>query len=279
MDEIVKGIFTAPLATVFVIAGIIFLLVAVIGNISGKIEPDAKGRVTSGILGLVFVIVGLSIHFAQEATDSRDFPARIPEPKESDQVAGTPQKPPAKEQFPAVTSTKEKEPNDLTRSATPIALGAIIQGRIATGQDRDMFTFHTTDQPVSKIRVILRKTSVKGFAATVTVYDLVERTIASSTAVGDTPVSLGFEGTPNSDYYVSVKPFLREGRGDYELAVRVEEQGFQGATWPRWASMRATETCGCLGSGSLCGAVPGGPTARPRSRWRCARRRASAPAG
>jgi hypothetical protein len=50
MDEIVKGIFTAPLATVFVIAGVIFLLVAVVGNISGKIEPGAKGRVISGRL-------------------------------------------------------------------------------------------------------------------------------------------------------------------------------------------------------------------------------------
>ena len=66
MDEIVKGIFTAPLATVFVIAGVIFLLVAVVGNISGKIEPGAKGRVISGILGLAFIIIGLSMHFMQK---------------------------------------------------------------------------------------------------------------------------------------------------------------------------------------------------------------------
>ena len=67
MDEIVKGIFTAPLATVFVIAGVIFLLVAVVGNISGKIEPGAKGRVISGILGLAFIIIGLSTRKSEAA--------------------------------------------------------------------------------------------------------------------------------------------------------------------------------------------------------------------
>lgn len=70
MDEIVKGIFTAPLATVFVIAGVIFLLVAVVGNISGKIEPGAKGRVISGILGLAFIVIGLSMHFTPKTIDT-----------------------------------------------------------------------------------------------------------------------------------------------------------------------------------------------------------------
>ena len=37
-------------------------------------------------------------------------------------------------------------------------------------------------------------------------------------------------------------------------------QGFQGeATWPRWASNRATETCGRLGSWTRFGAVFLGP--------------------
>jgi hypothetical protein len=67
MDEIVKGVFTAPLATIFVVAGIIFLLIAAVGNISGKIEPGTKGRVISGILGLAFIIIGLAMHLTQEA--------------------------------------------------------------------------------------------------------------------------------------------------------------------------------------------------------------------
>ena len=229
MDEIIKGVFTAPLATVFVIAGIIFLLVAAVGNISGKIEPDVKGRVISGILGLAFIIIGLSMHFTQKATDSQDLPAAVPAQKKPDQVVQTPQKPTARatdvpSEVPvSAPSTEEKEPNDLSHSATPIALGTTIRGRIATGQDRDMFKFHTSAQLASKIRIILRKPSVEGFGATLTVYDSAERTIISDTEFGDTPLSLGFESTPNSDYYVAVKPQSTRYRGDYELTVRVEE--------------------------------------------------------
>jgi hypothetical protein len=228
MDEIIKGIFTAPLATVFVIAGVIFLLVAVVGNISGKIEPGAKGRILSGILGLAFIITGLSMHFTQKITDKRPLPATITEQKNLDQITEAPWKPTAKEAgVPSnapisVSSTEEQEPNELSHSATPIGLGSTIRGRIATVQDRDMFKFHTATQPASKIRVILRKSSVEGFDATLTVYDAAEQTIVQGSKASDTPVSLGFESIPNSDYYVAVKPWGNY-RGDYELRVRVEE--------------------------------------------------------
>lgn len=228
MDEIVKGIFTAPLATVFVIAGVIFLLVAVVGNISGKIEPGVKGRIISGILGLAFIIIGLSMHFTPKATDPRALPVTIPEQKNLNQLNEAPPKPTIKEAGASsnapvsVPSTEEQEPNELSHSATPIELGATIRGRIATVQDRDIFKFHTATQPASKIRVILRKSSVQGFWAYLTVYDAAERMIVMGNELGDTPVSLGFESTPNSDYYVAVKPSSGD-RGDYELTVRVEE--------------------------------------------------------
>jgi hypothetical protein len=61
MSDIVNNIFTAPLATLFIVAGILFLLIAVVGNISGKIEPGEKGRLAAGILGLMFVVVGLTM--------------------------------------------------------------------------------------------------------------------------------------------------------------------------------------------------------------------------
>jgi hypothetical protein len=200
------------------------LLVAVVGNISGKIEPGVKGRVISGILGLAFIIIGLSMHFTQKLTDTRSLPtAAMPAKKELYQVAKVPQNSTASEVSISVSSTEEKEPNDLAHSATPIALGATILGRISTGQDRDMFKFHTAIQTESKIRTILRKLSVEGFAATLTVYDEAERTIVNSTEFGDTPVSLGFESTQNSDYFIAVKPFNKDYRGDYELTVRVEE--------------------------------------------------------
>lgn len=229
MDEIVKGIFTAPLATVFVIAGVIFLLVAVVGNISGKIEPGAKGRVISGILGLAFIIIGLSMHFTPKITDTRALPVTIPEQKNFDQVTGVPRKLTTREaaEMPnnapvSAPTNEEQEPNDLSHSATPIELGSTIRGRIASAQDRDMFKFHTANQPTSKIRVILRKSSVEGFDVTLSVYDSAEQKIIDGSKTSDTPVSLGFESISNSDYYVAVKPW-GNSRGDYELTVRVEE--------------------------------------------------------
>lgn len=230
MDEIVKGIFTAPLATVFVIAGVIFLLVAVVGNISGKIEPGAKGRIISGILGLAFIMIGLSMHFTPKATDTRASPATTSEQKNVDQVTEVPRKSittkvaETPNNAPILApATEEQEPNDLPRSATPIELGSTIQGRIATVQDRDIFKFHTAIQSASKIRVILRKLLVQGFYAHLTVYDAVEREIVRDSESGDTPVSLGFESAPNSDYYVAIKLAAGDQRGDYELTVRVEE--------------------------------------------------------
>lgn len=92
MNEIVKGIFNAPLATIFVIAGILFLLVAVIGNISGKIEPGVKGRVISGIVGLAFIVLGLSMHFQQKATDTSDLPTTTVAQKKPDHVVENPVK-------------------------------------------------------------------------------------------------------------------------------------------------------------------------------------------
>jgi hypothetical protein len=90
MDEIVKGVFTAPLATVFVVAGMIFLLVAVVGNISGKIEPSAKGRVISGILGLAFIITGLAMHLTQKVPQMPGPPITSQEQIKRDQL---PEKP------------------------------------------------------------------------------------------------------------------------------------------------------------------------------------------
>ncbi|NOR79278.1 MAG: hypothetical protein GQ529_00360 [Methyloprofundus sp.] len=42
MDKLLTGVLTAPIATIFIISGIVFLFVSVVGNISGKIEPSTS---------------------------------------------------------------------------------------------------------------------------------------------------------------------------------------------------------------------------------------------
>lgn len=65
MDELFKGVFTAPVATLFIVGGMLFLLVAVLGNISGKVEPGPRARIISGVFGLAFILVGVLMHVMQ----------------------------------------------------------------------------------------------------------------------------------------------------------------------------------------------------------------------
>lgn len=91
MDELVKGVFTAPVATLFIVSGMIFLLIAVIGNISGKIEPGLKARIISGIFGLVFILVGVSMHVMQSGLKTLASPTASPTLTKPDQSAAIPQ--------------------------------------------------------------------------------------------------------------------------------------------------------------------------------------------
>jgi len=114
---------------------------------------------------------------------------------------------------------EEQEPNDHIINANPIELGTTVRGSIAQKQDRDFFKIKTS---LSTTRVILRKLSLSGFAATVEIYDSVEKLIRSDSEIGDRPVSLAFESPTDAYYYILVKSLNYRYYGDYELTVRKE---------------------------------------------------------
>src|SRR5215469_11697707 len=58
MGDLLSHLVDAPLANILILAGLAFLGVAVIGKISGKIEPSTSGRVMAGILGLALLAYG-----------------------------------------------------------------------------------------------------------------------------------------------------------------------------------------------------------------------------
>jgi hypothetical protein len=62
MNEILEPIFKSPIANLLIIAGLMFLGIAVVGNISGKIQPGTGGRVLSGLLGLCLLGGGLVMY-------------------------------------------------------------------------------------------------------------------------------------------------------------------------------------------------------------------------
>lgn len=93
MGDFINNIISAPVANLLIIAGIAFLGIAVIGKIVGKIEPGKAGRLVSGGIGIILLIIGLVMHFGQ---------TEMPKQPESK---------------PSATQTETKEQTDIPTSS------------------------------------------------------------------------------------------------------------------------------------------------------------------
>lgn len=74
MQDVILKLVDVPMVRMFVLAGIIFLLIAVLGRIEGKIEPGRIGRIGAAILGAVLILIGLIMQFGE----SHDVYTRLP---------------------------------------------------------------------------------------------------------------------------------------------------------------------------------------------------------
>jgi hypothetical protein len=115
-------------------------------------------------------------------------------------------------------------PNTSISTAKSIAEGTTLSGSLVPGQERHFFQFTASR---SKIRVIVRKRSTRGFQGAVDVYDHNEQRVAqvreSVSLLGpgqDEPLTLSFESQPGELYYIAVAALGSNARGDYELTVR-----------------------------------------------------------
>jgi len=63
MQDMMIKLVDLPLARMFVLAGVVFLLLAVMGRIEGKIDPGHVGRVGASIIGVLLMAVGLGMYF------------------------------------------------------------------------------------------------------------------------------------------------------------------------------------------------------------------------
>jgi hypothetical protein len=62
MDGLLQHLVDQPIANMIVFVGFALLFVGAVGKITGKIEPDPRGRIVSAILGLILVPGGLAVH-------------------------------------------------------------------------------------------------------------------------------------------------------------------------------------------------------------------------
>jgi len=65
MQEVIRNLVDVPFARMFVLAGIIFLLVAVLGKVEGKIDPGHGGRLGASILGIVLLVIGIVLQYIE----------------------------------------------------------------------------------------------------------------------------------------------------------------------------------------------------------------------
>src|SRR5438876_12283138 len=95
MDESVTNLTAAPMAHVFVIAGLLFLAIAVVGRVSGKFNAGKTGRIAAGGLGTVFLVVGLLMYAHTSGPPPKDTSGAGASSPPAGPVAGLPDPTPA----------------------------------------------------------------------------------------------------------------------------------------------------------------------------------------
>src|SRR5512142_655509 len=74
MQDVILRLVDVPMVRMFVLSGILFLMIAVLGKIEGKIEPGRIGRLGAAILGAVLILIGLAMQFGE----NHDIYAKLP---------------------------------------------------------------------------------------------------------------------------------------------------------------------------------------------------------
>jgi len=71
MADFLTHLVDAPLANILILAGLAFLGIAIVGKISGTIEPSTSGRVMAGVVGVGLFAYGMYAHSVLDTTRAR----------------------------------------------------------------------------------------------------------------------------------------------------------------------------------------------------------------
>ena len=79
MDDIVKTVFSTPIPNLLILVGLLFLTIAIVGRISGKIDPGNAGRIAAGVIGGALLVTGRLMHLRLSSSPAPSIakPARI----------------------------------------------------------------------------------------------------------------------------------------------------------------------------------------------------------
>src|SRR3989338_7719376 len=65
MREVITNLIDVPFARMFILAGIIFLIIAVLGKFEFKIDPGNFGRLGATALGIALLFIGVAMQYAE----------------------------------------------------------------------------------------------------------------------------------------------------------------------------------------------------------------------
>jgi hypothetical protein len=225
MESVITALKDTPIPTILVIAGIVFLLLSIAGQLAGRIAVAPERQRWAAIIGGGLLAIGVALHVIPQLTSpgTEGITPLPPTPRAKEERPGSPSglpgpqptQPPPESLVQPVA--EEKEPNNHIAHATLITEETTIRGVIATDEDRDFFKFNASS---AKTRVVLRTR----FPLGIDIYDHAENHIRSKVASGDRTSSYSFESAVGFTYYTVVKPnkFHARPYGDYELVIRKE---------------------------------------------------------
>jgi hypothetical protein len=129
LEEIIQILFEEPTLTkisiIFILTGIFFLAIAVIGKISGKIDPGISGRKYSMRIGTVFLIAGLAMFLFSLPAEPTPTPTPTPSSTPTLTPTPTPTPTPTLTPTPTPSSTPTLTPTP-TPSPTPNPRPAVL---------------------------------------------------------------------------------------------------------------------------------------------------------
>ena len=115
MTDLLSHLVDAPLANIFILAGLAFLAIGTIGKITGKIEPNTTGRVMSALLGAALLIYGIYSHTVTDAQRNQATQGSV-----DTQSQGKPPQKPIKSGSEYLLSGIWKNANPQTRGITKL---------------------------------------------------------------------------------------------------------------------------------------------------------------
>lgn len=89
MADLASALKDTPLPTIFVVAGVIFWLLAIAGSIAGKITVLPGQQRTAGVVGTLFVVLGMMLYLIPGRSNNRASNQTAPESISSEKTIPT----------------------------------------------------------------------------------------------------------------------------------------------------------------------------------------------